>query len=91
MSRVKAAERRLIGEYRNLLESVFGALADRHDLALDLARAPQLVRGYGDIKLDSIAAYRAEVERIVSMLAAPSTDPTRDDRESRANAINRAA
>jgi indolepyruvate ferredoxin oxidoreductase len=91
MSRVKAAERRLIGEYRNLLESVFGALADRHDLALDLARAPQLVRGYGDIKLDSIAAYRAEVERIVSMLAAPSTDPTRGDRESRANAINRAA
>ena len=90
-SGAKAAERQLTGEYRRLVTSVFESLADQRDLALALARAPQLVRGYGDVKHASIVAYHTEIERILKGLATPSGDPSGDGLVARANAMGRAA
>jgi indolepyruvate ferredoxin oxidoreductase len=56
---VRREERRLIPWYRDL---VAGALADAdgHDAALALARLPEWIRGYEDIKLRSIAKVRGQ-------------------------------
>jgi indolepyruvate ferredoxin oxidoreductase len=44
-------ERRLITEYKSLLEELLNGLSlDNHDLAVELARIPELIRGYGHVK-----------------------------------------
>jgi indolepyruvate ferredoxin oxidoreductase len=56
-------ERQWLAHYEQLLERVLGELdAARFDIALDLARLPALVRGYGPIKR-AAAARAAETER----------------------------
>ena len=51
----KTAERRreraLIGEYEALVAEILGKLAPHnHALAVELARIPELIRGYGHVK-----------------------------------------
>jgi indolepyruvate ferredoxin oxidoreductase len=60
---VRREERRLVPWYREL---VMGALAEPdvgdHAAAVGLARLPEAIRGYEEIKLRSIAAVRADAE-----------------------------
>ena len=60
---VRREERRLVPWYREL---VTGALAEPgaegHAAAVGLARLPEAIRGYEDIKLRSIAAVRVQAE-----------------------------
>jgi indolepyruvate ferredoxin oxidoreductase len=60
---VRREERRLVPWYREL---VMGALAEpdegAHAAAVGLARLPEAIRGYEEIKLRSIAAVRADAE-----------------------------
>jgi indolepyruvate ferredoxin oxidoreductase len=60
---VRREERRLVPWYRDL---VMGALTEpdegAHAAAVGLARLPEAIRGYEEIKLRSIAAVRADAE-----------------------------
>lgn len=56
---VRRVERSLAPEYRDAIESVLPRLADPNlDDAVELAALPDGVRGYEDIKLAGVAAYR---------------------------------
>ncbi|HEY8369911.1 MAG TPA: indolepyruvate ferredoxin oxidoreductase family protein, partial [Thermodesulfobacteriota bacterium] len=70
---VRRVERALPAEYRGLVDR---ALAARdYDTAVALAELPDMVRGYEEIKLRSVAAFRAKAAELVARLDAgtPST------------------
>jgi indolepyruvate ferredoxin oxidoreductase len=53
-------ERQLIVEYEALVDVLLAGLrADRLDLAVQLARGPDAIRGYGHVKLANVATARA--------------------------------
>ena len=52
-------ERALIAEYRASMEEVVAALsASNHALALDIARVPEQIKGYGHVKARNLVAAR---------------------------------
>jgi indolepyruvate ferredoxin oxidoreductase len=58
-------ERTLIDEYRVLIQEVLGHLsASNLPLAAEIARLPQLVRGYGHVKERQVVVYRARLEEL---------------------------
>ena len=64
---VRREERRLIPWYRELVTSALdGPGADGHARALELARLPESIRGYEDIKLRSIAKVRGQALTLTS-------------------------
>jgi indolepyruvate ferredoxin oxidoreductase len=64
---VRRVERALAREYREVVETLLAGLtADNHLLAVQVAALPDMVRGYEDIKLASVRAYR---DRLASLLA----------------------
>jgi indolepyruvate ferredoxin oxidoreductase len=64
-TRVRKLERRLIVDYRSLIDEILGKLsADNHALAVALARLPDLVRGYEDVKLGTVALYEAKLAEL---------------------------
>jgi len=68
-ARVRREERALIGEYRALVERVLAALSPaRHDTAVAIADLPDMIRGYEDVKLDSVRAFRARAAELVARL-----------------------
>jgi indolepyruvate ferredoxin oxidoreductase len=59
---VRRVERELVGEYSDAVRSLLRDLApERHDLAVEIASLPDMVRGYEQIKLDNVAAYRSRL------------------------------
>jgi indolepyruvate ferredoxin oxidoreductase len=61
-TRVRRAERELIGEYRALIERELAALSsDSYAHAAELAALPDMIRGYEEIKLANIERYRRRV------------------------------
>ncbi|HUN33533.1 MAG TPA: DUF6537 domain-containing protein, partial [Trebonia sp.] len=66
---VRRTERALITEYRVAIEQALAAAPD-HPLAVELAGLPDMVRGYEEIKLGNVAAYRARQREILASLAA---------------------
>ena len=55
----RKTERALIGEYRASIEELLGALADANlPLAVEIARIPEEIRGYGHVKDRHLAAAR---------------------------------
>ncbi len=70
---VRRTERALIGEYRSGIDAAVSALerdagAARYEQAIAVARLPELVRGYEDIKMASTETFRAELDERVSEL-----------------------
>ena len=62
---VREVERALIGEYRAAVEEVLPVLADSTvATAVELAELPDVIRGYEQIKLDSVEEYRERMRRI---------------------------
>jgi indolepyruvate ferredoxin oxidoreductase len=56
----RRAERALIGEYRDMVEGLLADLdADNHALAVDMARVPDLIKGFGHVKERNLAAARS--------------------------------
>ena len=54
----RRAERRLIADYENLMQLVVAHLTTRNfPVALELLALPQMVRGFGPIKMNAIAHY----------------------------------
>jgi indolepyruvate ferredoxin oxidoreductase len=64
-AKVRRVERQLIGEYRQVIESLLADLkAENHAIATQIAALPDLIRGYEDIKLASVADFRAKVQEL---------------------------
>ena len=72
-ARVRRAERALIDEYRHVVGLFMTRLGtDPVQDRIDVANLPDRVRGYEDVKLDSITAYRAELTaRTAALNASP--------------------
>lgn len=63
----RKVERALIGEYRKSIEELLQTLSQQNlDLALDIARLPEDIRGYGHVKARNLAAVRARWERLMA-------------------------
>jgi indolepyruvate ferredoxin oxidoreductase len=66
-ARGRRVERRLIGEYRQLIESLLADLDEvNYPIAVQIATLPDLIRGYEDIKLASVDAFRRQVEALLA-------------------------
>ena len=62
---VRRLERELIGEYRTIVEEEVADLApSTHGRAIRLAEAPDIVRGYEQIKVANVARFRDLVDNI---------------------------
>jgi indolepyruvate ferredoxin oxidoreductase len=65
-------ERALIVEYRAAIEEVLGALqADRLALAVDIARIPEDIRGYGHVKARHLEAARKKWDLLMQQWRHP--------------------
>jgi indolepyruvate ferredoxin oxidoreductase len=61
----RRGERALIAEYRASIEEVLAGLtADNHTLAVEIARLPEQIRGYGHVKARHLAAVRPQWEAL---------------------------
>jgi len=66
-------ERQLISEYEDSVERLLAALAPVNTATiLEIARLPELVRGYGPVKSRSVDAYRVRRQALLAQLQAPS-------------------
>ena len=62
----RRTERALIGEYRASVEELLPALnAGNHALAVEIARMPEEIRGYGHVKERHLAAARPRRARLM--------------------------
>ena len=73
----RRGERAAIGEFEALVRRVAGELTrERHAIALDLARLPQSVRGFGHVKERNAAVAYAKQARLLAEFAQPSLRQT---------------
>jgi indolepyruvate ferredoxin oxidoreductase len=63
---VRREERRLVPWYRELVSTALEGGPDAHEAAVELARLPEAIRGYEDIKLRSIAKVRGQALTLTS-------------------------
>jgi indolepyruvate ferredoxin oxidoreductase len=69
VAKVRRVERRLIDEYRALVERSLELLTPQtHMTVAKIAALPDIVRGYEEIKLRNVERYRAEAERLEAEL-----------------------
>jgi indolepyruvate ferredoxin oxidoreductase len=67
-------ERALIGEYKASMDEVLRLLtADNTALAVELARIPELIKGYGHVKERNVQAARAKWASLTAQLRAPAS------------------
>ncbi len=69
-------ERQLIADYEALVAELLRDLsADKLELALQLARLPERIRGYGHVKLGHVAAVRQQWAEMVARYRSPAAAP----------------
>ncbi|UCH26495.1 MAG: indolepyruvate ferredoxin oxidoreductase family protein, partial [Trueperaceae bacterium] len=62
---LRKLERRLIAEYRQLIEGAIAQLSPAtFEAAVTLAELPDMIRGYEEIKLESVARFRQAVREL---------------------------
>jgi len=62
----RRTERALIGEYRGSIEAVLFSLnASNHDLAVEIARIPDQIKGFGHVKERNLAAARTRWDSLM--------------------------
>ena len=67
-------ERALIVEYRNTVEEILKALtADNHTAAVELARIPEQIKGFGHVKARNLKAARQNWETLKTRFRTPDT------------------
>jgi indolepyruvate ferredoxin oxidoreductase len=68
-------ERRLIVDYRSMLEELLNGLSlDNHDLAVELARIPELIRGYGHVKEAHLVRAKAKEAELMARWRNPTAE-----------------
>jgi indolepyruvate ferredoxin oxidoreductase len=65
---VRRTERSLPVEYLDMVLAAVGHAAARFDLVLELCQAPDEVRGYEQIKLDSVHRWRTRSRRLLEQI-----------------------
>jgi indolepyruvate ferredoxin oxidoreductase len=66
-ARVRRAERQLIDQYRAWLQTLPGTLtAASHAIAVEIASAPDMVRGYENIKLGNVEQYERSRDALLA-------------------------
>ncbi len=66
-------ERQLIADYETLVDELLRELsADKLELAVQLARLPERIRGYGHVKLANLAAVRQQWTEMLARYRAPA-------------------
>ncbi len=72
-SEERRMERRLIGEYRAVIEELLATLdTDNHRLAVEIAKLPQKIRGFGHIKEANAKRTKAEETELLVAWRNPS-------------------
>ena len=72
-TQVRRVERELIEEYAGTIDDLLPQLStETYQRAVEIARLPDLVRGYENIKLANVALYRARVQDLQRELATVS-------------------
>ncbi|MFT4195462.1 indolepyruvate ferredoxin oxidoreductase family protein [Ottowia sp.] len=75
-SEERRTERALIGEYRACVEELLKTLnADNHALALEIARIPEQIKGYGHVKERNLKAARARWDELMARWRQPGGAP----------------
>ena len=70
---LRRVERKLVGEYRNLVRSALARLSpDTVDAVVAIAELTDLVRGYEDIKLANVATFRERAAAALAELTPPA-------------------
>jgi indolepyruvate ferredoxin oxidoreductase len=76
-TRERRMERRLIGEYRALIDSVVNKLQQHNlDAAIALAGAAADIAGYGLVKDASVERYDAELKKLLAAFESPAVAAT---------------
>jgi len=71
-SEERKSERALISEYRASLDEVLARLtADNHALAVEIARIPEKIKGYGHVKERNLVAARGQWQELLQQWRAP--------------------
>jgi indolepyruvate ferredoxin oxidoreductase len=71
-------ERALIDEYKASLEEVLAGLnADNHATALEIARIPELIKGYGHVKARHLASARPQWTALMQSFRQPAASSGR--------------
>jgi indolepyruvate ferredoxin oxidoreductase len=72
-ARVRRAERQLILDYRQMIERALDQLAPgTQEIIAELASAPDMIRGYEQVKLDNVERYRQRTGELLDLLTASS-------------------
>jgi indolepyruvate ferredoxin oxidoreductase len=67
-------ERRLIAEYEAVVDEVLERLTPAsHDLAVELARLPEQIRGFGHVKERHLGVAKQREGELLALLRAPET------------------
>ena len=78
LARVRRVERRLVDEYEELVSEALAALTPAtHATAVELGELPDLVRGYEDIKLESVERFRERAQELRDELRATGASAAR--------------
>jgi indolepyruvate ferredoxin oxidoreductase len=65
-------ERQLIVDYRTTIEELLGTLSlGNHALAVEIARVPEFIRGYGHVKEAQLAAAKAKEAQLLAQWRNP--------------------
>jgi indolepyruvate ferredoxin oxidoreductase len=71
----RRTERALIAEYRRSIEQVLAKLAaDNHALALEIARIPEQIKGFGHVKERNLAAARPQWDKLMRQWEQPRSE-----------------
>ncbi len=72
-SEERKSERALIGEYRTSIGEVLAKLtADNHALAVEIARLPEKIKGYGHVKERNLVAARQQWQALMQQWSSPA-------------------
>jgi indolepyruvate ferredoxin oxidoreductase len=75
-TQVRRTERTLVSEYRAVVGQLLSGLTTaNHALAVEIAGLPDLVRGYEEIKLRNVTAYRDRSAELLGRFSAGSRSP----------------
>jgi indolepyruvate ferredoxin oxidoreductase len=71
-SEERRVERRLVAEYEALVDELIpGLTPENHGIAVELARIPQQIRGFGPVKAANLADARARQEKLLAAFRSP--------------------
>jgi indolepyruvate ferredoxin oxidoreductase len=72
-SEERVEERTLIAEYKNSMDEVLKSLSGaNHDIAVDIARIPELIKGYGHVKARHLKVARQNWTGLMSRFRDPT-------------------